>query len=85
MKRSKAYRRFRYYVKKRWAKQFWKISSLFLTDQEIKDQEKQGYETLIGKLATTPKHFKHENEHEKQHYSRSKEKERTQMLLKEYL
>lgn len=85
MKRSKAYRRFKYYVKKRWAKNLWKLSSMFLSEKEIEKEEKHGYETLIGKLATSPKHIKHENENEKQHYSRSKEKHLTQMLLKEAL
>lgn len=83
MKRSRAYRRFRYYVKKRWAKELWKLSSMFLSDQEIEKEEKHGYETLIGKLATSPKHIKHDNEPEKQHYSRSKQKQNTQMLLRE--
>ena len=46
MKRSRAYRRFRYYVKKRWAKQIWKLTSNFLSDEEIKNQQKHGYDTL---------------------------------------
>jgi hypothetical protein len=85
MTRSRAFRRFRYYVKKRWAKQIWKLTSNFLSDEEIKNQQKHGYDTLIGKLATTPKHFNHEYEEEKKHYSRSKQKHLNQMLLKEAL
>jgi hypothetical protein len=83
MKRSKAYRRFRFYVKKRWAKNIWKLSTLFLSPQEIEKEEKRGLDTLIGKLATSHKHIKYDNEPEKKHYSRSKQKQNTQMLLRE--
>lgn len=85
MNRSRAYRRFKYFIKKRWAKKIWKLSSMLLSAREVEKQENHGYDSLIGKLASSPKHIKHDNEYQKQHYSRSKEKRITKMLLKESL